>query len=75
MRPQTGTDWEQLMRLGLGVLRLSPHDFWSMTPREFQCALEGAGVIDPAAVPPRRGDFEALMRRFPDSVKGAPDAQ
>ena len=29
------------MAAGLGVLRLAPHVFWAMTPREFDAALRG----------------------------------
>jgi uncharacterized phage protein (TIGR02216 family) len=38
------------MTAGLGTLRLAPHDFWSMTPRELDAALRGAlGLV--AATP------------------------
>ncbi|WP_342027481.1 phage tail assembly chaperone [Methyloceanibacter methanicus] len=30
------------MEAGLGALRLSPCDFWAMTPRELDAALKGA---------------------------------
>ena len=30
------------MGFGLGVLRLSPEQFWRMTPRELACAIEAA---------------------------------
>lgn len=60
-------DWAGLMRLGLGALRLPPDAFWSMTPREFSRALEGAGIAATGAMGGlRRGDLEALMKRFPD---------
>lgn len=52
------------MAFGLGVLRLAPRDFWSMTPRELFRAAEGAygrggGVMS-------RDALQALMRDFPD---------
>ncbi|MBN9076938.1 MAG: hypothetical protein BGN87_20860 [Rhizobiales bacterium 65-79] len=50
------------MHVGLGLLRLSPHDFWAMTPREFAAA---AGLSRRAA-PPTRADLAWLMREFPD---------
>lgn len=56
-----GFPWRSLMAFGLGVLRLSPRDFWAATPRELAAAL--------GAEPPRpmaRGDFDHLMQRFPD---------
>lgn len=54
------------MLAGLGVLRLSPQEFWSMTPRELAYALDGLRGITPASARPARGDLLALMRRFPD---------
>jgi uncharacterized phage protein (TIGR02216 family) len=53
------------MAFGLGVLRLSSHDFWSMTPRELFFAAEG--VYGPAPGAPSRAALDELMRRFPDS--------
>jgi uncharacterized phage protein (TIGR02216 family) len=32
--------WKQAIGFGLGVLRLSPDQFWRMTPRELACAIE-----------------------------------
>lgn len=52
------------MAFGLGVLRLAPSDFWSMTPRELQAAAEG--VYGRADGPPSRTTLDALMRDFPD---------
>jgi uncharacterized phage protein (TIGR02216 family) len=52
------------MAFGLGVLRLSPRDFWSMTPRELFCATQGAFGRSPNA--PSRSALDALMRAFPD---------
>lgn len=52
--------WGQFMRLGMGVLRLPPRDFWAATPREIAAALG----------PPRAGlgrdDLLTLMQTFPD---------
>jgi uncharacterized phage protein (TIGR02216 family) len=53
------------MAAGLGVLRLPPAHFWSMTPRELAAALEG-GLGRIAASPIARSDLETLMTRFPD---------
>ena len=52
--------WERLMHLGLGVLRLSPKEFWAATPREIAAAF-----VAPAPPPPRVS-FEELMKRYPD---------
>jgi uncharacterized phage protein (TIGR02216 family) len=52
------------MAVGLGLLRLSPADFWAMTPREFERAWS---VLRPQrGIAPTRGEFEALMNLFPD---------
>ncbi|MEM7505521.1 MAG: rcc01693 family protein [Pseudomonadota bacterium] len=62
-----GLNWPQLMRLGLGVLRLTPAAFWEMTPGELRRALEGAGVLPfGAAAPLSREGLEQLMAAFPD---------
>lgn len=52
--------WEHLMHLGLGVLRLSPQEFWAATPREIAAAFGGS------APPVLRSSFEELMKRYPD---------
>lgn len=54
------------MALGFGRLRLSPRDFWAMTPRELALALNAGRGPTGAAQPPRRDDLAALMRIFPD---------
>lgn len=52
------------MAFGLGVLRLSPAAFWSMTPRELAAAAEG--VYGRRTGAPSRAALESLMRAFPD---------
>jgi uncharacterized phage protein (TIGR02216 family) len=53
------------MAAGLGLLRLSPAAFWSMTPRELAAALRA--LLGPAAdEPPPRAALAQLMARFPD---------
>jgi uncharacterized phage protein (TIGR02216 family) len=56
--------WAEAMQFGFGVLHLSPDAFWRMTPRELAQAI--IAVRGQAALPIARGDFDALMRRFPD---------
>jgi uncharacterized phage protein (TIGR02216 family) len=51
------------MHIGLGLLRLSPHDFWAMTPRELLAAT-GLGRAGNGTL--RRVDLAGLMARFPD---------
>jgi uncharacterized phage protein (TIGR02216 family) len=55
------------MAFGLGVLRLAPEDFWSMTPRELHAAAEG--IYGRASGPPSRATLAALMRDFPDGER------
>jgi uncharacterized phage protein (TIGR02216 family) len=52
------------MSTGLGLLRLSPAAFWSMTPREFERAA--STVLPKRTGGPRRDDLAELMRKFPD---------
>lgn len=58
-------NWPALVGFGLGVLRLSPAAFWSMTPRELTMAAQG--LAGPAAAPPMDPDtLTALRARYPD---------
>jgi uncharacterized phage protein (TIGR02216 family) len=68
-----GLAWTALMRLGLGALRLTPADFWSMTPVELRRALEGAGILlpDGAGIWMERAALHGLMARFPDKDRGS----
>jgi uncharacterized phage protein (TIGR02216 family) len=55
--------WREAIGFGLGVLRLSPEQFWRMTPRELALALEAVRGARPAL---DRATFEQLMRSHPD---------
>ncbi|WP_375256047.1 rcc01693 family protein [Yoonia sp.] len=55
-------DWRGLMHAGLHQLRLTPADFWALTPVELQVMLGLEGGIAPMG----RGQFDALLRDFPD---------
>ncbi|WP_120500963.1 rcc01693 family protein [Roseovarius sp. EL26] len=57
-----GFDWPVLMQAGLRGLRLSPAEFWALTPAELQLML-GAGD---GAAPLRRAGLDALLQRYPD---------
>ena len=72
-KPSEGLAWVELMRLGLGALRLPPEVFWAMTPVEFQRALEGAGILAAGggAAWMERATLEGLMARFPDKDRGS----
>lgn len=54
------------MRVGLGVLRVAPAVLWSMTPREFAAALEGALGPSPDQHAIDRPSLASLMARYPD---------
>lgn len=59
--------WDDVIHVGLGLLRLSPRDFWAMTPVEFAAA---AGLSRRAsALPPTRADLSMLMNEFPDEKR------
>jgi uncharacterized phage protein (TIGR02216 family) len=57
-----GLDWPGMLRAGLSGLRLSPAEFWDLTPAELQLLL---GSTRPPASLNRQGLAE-LMHRFPD---------
>lgn len=61
----SGMPWDEMMRFGLGVLRLSPDVFWAATPRELAAAhagLSGQGMARPL----ERSALERLMDLHPD---------
>jgi uncharacterized phage protein (TIGR02216 family) len=58
--------WNEAMAFGLGVLRLAPEQFWSMTPRELERAASGVFGRPSAPSPLARRELSDLMRRFPD---------
>ncbi|NKB82954.1 rcc01693 family protein [Brucella grignonensis] len=55
--------WDEVMRAGFGLLRLSSKDFWAMTPRELAAAL---GPVLRNTYAPSRATLDALMHAFPD---------
>ena len=66
-------DWPELMRAGLGMLRLPPEVFWSMTPGELRHALEGAGLLRPEGARMTRARLDRLMAAHPDLPQEMPD--
>jgi uncharacterized phage protein (TIGR02216 family) len=58
-------DWPHALALGLGVLRLSPDQFWRTTPRELAAALHG--LFGEPAPPLDRAALAALCARYPDT--------
>jgi uncharacterized phage protein (TIGR02216 family) len=55
------------MRTGLGLLHLAPAVLWSMTPREFAAAVEGALGPQAGHSPMDRRTRDALIARYPDT--------
>ncbi len=58
-------DWPALMRLGLRDLRLTPREFWALTPVELMLM---AGLEDTPG-PFTRARLEELAARYPDSTE------
>ncbi|WP_306118129.1 MULTISPECIES: phage tail assembly chaperone [unclassified Roseitalea] len=58
--------WAMTMRFGLGVLGLSPADFWAMTPREIAAAMRAHERR--IVTPPDPASFAALRAAFPDAA-------
>jgi uncharacterized phage protein (TIGR02216 family) len=54
------------MAAGLGLLRLRPADFWSMTPRELEAALRGLVGFTHTEAPLPRRMLDQMMARYPD---------
>jgi uncharacterized phage protein (TIGR02216 family) len=55
------------MRTGLGLLHLTPAVLWSMTPREFAAAVEGALRPQATHGPIDRRTLDDLIARYPDT--------
>ncbi|WP_422050089.1 rcc01693 family protein [Shimia sp.] len=55
-------DWPALMRAGIGGLRLTPVEFWALSPAELSLLL-GEGRGQSALT---RAGFDALLRAYPD---------
>lgn len=51
------------MHAGFCLLRLSPRDFWQLTPREFFC-MAGGFSVRPQGL--ERAGLTAMMTAFPD---------
>lgn len=58
----SGIDWPELMKAGMGGLRLTPDQFWRLTPAELALML---GMAD-APTPLGRARLDALVAQYPD---------
>ena len=65
----SGFDWPGLMRVGMQRLRLTPADFWSLTPAELALKL-GHG---PGQAMMTRSGLAALEAAYPDRGKESAD--
>jgi len=64
-----GFDWPALMRAGMQGLRLTPDQFWRLTPAELRLMLgQGAGQA-----PMGRAGLDALQAAYPDKERGDGD--
>ena len=61
--PFAAFPWETVLHVGLCLLRLSPRDFWALTPIEF---FAMAGGTRPRTAAIGRAGLDDLMRGFPD---------
>jgi uncharacterized phage protein (TIGR02216 family) len=59
-------DWPALMRAGIHGLRLTPEQFWGLTPAELQLMLGHGG----GQVAMNRSGLEALLAVYPDKEQG-----
>lgn len=59
-----GFDWAAMMRIGLHQLRLTPAEFWALSPLEFLVLLGLEGGPPPMA----RARLEELSRAYPDGA-------
>ncbi|HPE26251.1 rcc01693 family protein [Albidovulum sp.] len=65
----TRFDWPALLRLGLHQLRLTPAEFWRLTPVELVLMLgepRGGRPMD-------RARLDALVAAWPDKMEGNGD--
>jgi len=58
--------WKNAMQFGFGILKLSPSQFWSMTPRELDAAYRANNPSHDFGGKVDRGRLDELMQLFPD---------
>ncbi|MEM8536379.1 MAG: rcc01693 family protein [Pseudomonadota bacterium] len=62
-------DWPGLIKAGLFRLRLTPAQFWTLTPAELQVMLG----ISKAVMPLDRDRLHSLIETFPDVLEDTHD--
>ncbi len=68
MNGPASLDWPALMRAGMVGLRLTPEQFWRLTPAELRLMLN----LDSGAAPMDRSRLARLMDAFPDRAAECP---
>lgn len=63
--------WDEAAGCACGLLRLSPEQFWAMTPAELAML---ARALAPRVDMPTRQELGRLMARYPDRTAG-PDGR
>ncbi len=58
-------DWPGLLRAGLGGLRLTPDQFWRLTPAEMAMMMGDPGAVRPLG----RAQLDLLRAAWPDQEK------
>lgn len=58
------------MAFGLGKLRLSPDQFWAMSLREIDAAIEGYLGNSRTVTNPSRTTINEMMAQYPDHKNG-----
>ncbi|SFR41574.1 phage conserved hypothetical protein [Yoonia tamlensis] len=66
-----GLDWQGLMRAGLHGLRLTPAQFWALTPFELQTMLGQTQAVAPMG----RNRLAELEQAYPDASFGENDGR
>lgn len=66
MRKKKWLPWHELMAFGLGHLRLSSKEFWCMSLRELDAAIEGSLGKSKTCASLTRNQLAELMRENPD---------
>ena len=62
-------DWPAMMQAGMTGLRLTPDQFWALTPAELRLMLGQTGADGPL----NRAGLDALLAAYPDTMKGSED--
>ena len=57
-----------MLETGIGVLQMTPDQFWNMTMIEFSCAVEGFSSFHASQsnTPLTKYELQDMMERYPD---------